>query len=111
MRERDAGVILFVAKHEAEPSEGALTVHNSPELTLVLLRSARSEVRSQTLGSRAVRRTPHLDWDALIKLFGDEATLRQRIEELKATHPEGVGDLLELADKYLSGWRPDRHDF
>jgi hypothetical protein len=32
--------------------------------------------------------------------------LRQRIEALKATAPDDIGDLLELAGKYLSGWRP-----
>jgi hypothetical protein len=42
----------------------------------------------------------------LIELYGDETTLRQRIEALKASRPENIGDLLELADKYLAGWRP-----
>jgi len=32
--------------------------------------------------------------------------LRQRIEALKATAPHDSSDLLELADKYLSGWSP-----
>jgi hypothetical protein len=110
-RERDVGAVLFVAKHEAAASEDTLTVPNAPDLTLALLRSAHKEALSQTFGSRAVRRTPHLDWDALIKIYGDESTLRQRIEELKATHPEGAGELLDLADKYLGGWRPNRRDY
>jgi hypothetical protein len=48
-----------------------------------------------------------LSWDELVELYGDEATLRQRIESLKATVPHDMGDLLELADKYLSGCRPE----
>lgn len=108
--ERDVGALLFAARHEAEPEEGKLAIPNSPQLTLTLLRTARKEVLSQTFGSRAVRRTPRLDWDGLIQLYGDEATLRQRIEELKATHPGDVGDLFDLADKYLSGWRPSPLD-
>jgi hypothetical protein len=42
----------------------------------------------------------------LVKSYGDEATLRQRIEALKATAPHDIGDLLEITDKYLSGWSP-----
>jgi hypothetical protein len=40
-------------------------------------------------------------------LYGDEDTLRERIEKLKATQPEGIDELLQLVDKYLGGWRPD----
>jgi hypothetical protein len=35
------------------------------------------------------------------ELYGDELTLRERIERLKATNPHGVDDLFELANKYL----------
>jgi hypothetical protein len=97
---------LLLTKRDAEPAEPALAIHNSPGVTYALLRSARSEVRSQPMGSRAVRRKPRLAWDVLVELYGDEATLHQRIEALKASPPEDVGDLLELADKYLGGWRP-----
>lgn len=110
IRERDVGALLFVTKGEAEPAEGELAIPNSPQLTFALLKTARKEVLSQTFGSRAVRRSARLDWDGLIQLYGDEATLRQRIEELKATHPEDVGDLLDLAGRYLSGWRPSPMD-
>ena len=111
IQERDLGSILFKAQREAGPSEGTLIVPDSTEVTLAVLRSARGEVRSQTLGSRAVRRTFRLDWDALIELYGNEQILRERIKQLRTTDPKGVGDLLDLAEKYLSGWRPDRRDF
>jgi hypothetical protein len=42
----------------------------------------------------------------LVELYGTEDTLRERIQRLKATQPEGVNELLELANKYLGGWRP-----
>jgi hypothetical protein len=58
------------------------------------------------LKQRAVRRKPRLAWDALVELYGDETILRQCIEALKATSPDNIGDLLELADKCLGGWRP-----
>ena len=58
------------------------------------------------MGSRAVRREPRLAWDVLIEVCGNESALRQRVEALKTAGPQNIGDLLELADKYLAGWRP-----
>jgi hypothetical protein len=58
------------------------------------------------MGSRAVRWSPRLAWHALIELYGNEDTLRERIQRLNATQPEGVDELLDLANKYLGGWRP-----
>jgi hypothetical protein len=104
--ETDLMRIFLVAKREADPSEAALNIDDAPQLTLAILRAARSEVRSQPIGSRAVRRYPQLAWDVLVELYGDEATLRERIERLKASGTEGADELLGLADKYLAGWRP-----
>ena len=62
------------------------------------------------MGSRAVRRKPQLAWDILAELYGSEDILRARIEELKAAPPDEIGDLFELSDKYLAGWRPKDFD-
>lgn len=109
-KERDVGAILLSAKREADPSETTLTVSDLPELTIAALRSARTEVRSQSLNSRVVRRSPRLQWDALIDLYGNEAILRQRIDQLGTTQSEDDRELIELAHRYLSGWRPSRFD-
>jgi len=106
VKEWDLVRVLYVTKREANSSESLLKIDSSPELTLAVLRNSRSEVMRQSLGSRAVQRSPCLAWDVLVELYGDEATLRERIESLKATKPEGADDLLALVDKYLSGWRP-----
>ncbi|MCA9469880.1 MAG: hypothetical protein KC643_31155 [Nitrospira sp.] len=105
-RETELLRTLILTKKDAEPDEPVLVIPNSPGVTHALLNSARSEVRSQPMDSRAVRHKPRLAWDALIELYGDESTLRQRIEKLKASQPGNFGDLLDLADKYLAGWRP-----
>jgi hypothetical protein len=102
--------VLLITKRQADPSEGQLIIDDSPDLTLAVVRASQSEVLSQSMGSRAVRRSPRLAWDLLIELYGGEATLKDRIEGLKATRPEGVDDLLELVDKYLAGWRPKDFD-
>jgi predicted KAP-like P-loop ATPase len=97
---------MLIAKREAEPEEPELVVQDSTDVTYALLKSARNEVRSQSMGSRAVQLKPRLAWDILIDLYGDENVLRDRIDQLKASPPNEIGDLFELADKYLSGWRP-----
>lgn len=106
-REWDLLRVLFAAKFEADSSEGDLDIPNSPNLTLSLLRAARGESRQQSVESRAVRRFPRLDWDALVKLFGDEGVLRDRIGRLAASPVAAYdAELLSLANKYLDGWRP-----
>ena len=88
--------LLLLAKREADPAEPHVEIADSPRMTLALLRSARTEVRSQPLGSHAVRRSHRLFWDGLIELYGDESTLRERIETLKTSQPEDSDDLLQL---------------
>jgi len=102
--------VLLVAKRDAAADEPPLEIPTVPEFTLAILRAARSEVRSQSIGSRAIRRSPRLAWDALIELFGSEDELRKRIDQLKETKPEDEGELLSLVDKYLAGWRPKDFD-
>ena len=97
---------MLLVKREADPEEPELVVPDSTDVMYSLLKSARSEARSQSMGSRAVRLKPRLAWDVLIDLYGDENVLRDRIDQLKASPPSEIGDLFELADKYLSGWRP-----
>jgi hypothetical protein len=106
LEERDIGAILLETKRRADSSEAPLHIPNTPEFTLALLRCARGETLSQYAGNRGVRRHSRLAWDALIETYGDESILRERIEALRKAQLEGVGDLLELSDKYLAGWRP-----
>ena len=102
--------LFLVAKQEADPADPHFEIPDSPCMTLALLRSARTEVRSQSLGSHTIRRSPRLVWDTLLELYGDESTLRERIETLKTLQPEGSDELLQLADRYLEGWRPGDMD-
>jgi predicted KAP-like P-loop ATPase len=107
-KEPDLLRVLLITKRDGHEPEPALKIPDAPELTLAILRAARSEVRSQTVGSRAVHRSPRLGWDALVELYDNEDTLKKRIERLMATRPKGADDLLELAEKYRGGWRPSK---
>jgi len=101
--------ILLRTKRETNPEYPPLEIPDSPDMTLAILRSAYYEVRSQTADSRNVKRSPRLAWDGLVELFEGEDILRERIEKLKATQPQGVDELIQLADKYIGGWRPDEY--
>jgi predicted KAP-like P-loop ATPase len=108
----EAGLLWMIwrARKEAKSEELELVVPDTPAVTYALLKSARSETQSQSMGSRAVRRQPQIAWDILVELYGSEDILRTRIEQLKASPPGEIGDLFELAEKYLAGWRPKEFD-
>lgn len=97
---------VLVASRGGDDGEPKLAIPPDPRVTLALLSSARSESRSQTMGSRAVKRSPRLAWKILIEIYGSEETLSDRIQEVKALQITNVGDVLDLADRYRSGWRP-----
>lgn len=105
-REVNILMILLKVKRSEGTSEDSFQIPASPKLTLALLRSARTEERIHSMGSRAVRRIPILAWDSLINIYGDEATLKARVENLKEAQMEGADELLALAEKYIGGWRP-----
>ncbi|WP_295945923.1 P-loop NTPase fold protein [uncultured Xanthomonas sp.] len=107
-REHEIHWVLLLAQREAEAEEALLAVPNSPDLTLAILRSARGETKSQSDGSRAIRRSYRLPWSTLIELYGSEETLRLRIEDARVLVPP-TDDVIQLADKYLGGWRPSDH--
>jgi predicted KAP-like P-loop ATPase len=100
-------LLLFV-KRGAEPGEEPLTISSSPDIALALLRSARSDTVSQTMGSRAIRRSPRLAWEVLVELYGDETSLGEQIDRIKSTKPDADAALIELAERYRAGWRPER---
>jgi hypothetical protein len=80
---------------------------NAPAATPASLR-ARSEIRRQSVGSRAVDRTPTLAWDLLVRLVGDEADLIERATA--ALEHAGDAELLSLVRKYADGWRPETYE-
>lgn len=74
------------------------------EVVRALLKSAKSERKAQYSGSRAVRRQTVLAWDTLIDVLKSEATISRAVQAVEAV--EGASELVQLAQKYLTGWRP-----
>ena len=105
VNEHDLLEILLHTKRTTGPSENSLNIENSSKLTLSLLRSAQDKSQVQEMGSQATQHSPSFAWDKLIELYGDKATLKERIESLRVANLDGSDELIELADKYLGGYR------
>lgn len=97
---------FLIASREAEAHEPPAVVPADVRVTRRLLLSAQSESRSQAMGSRAVTKSARLAWKVLVDIYGTEEVLRQRIDELRVVSFEDCSELLQLADRYLGGWRP-----
>lgn len=102
-REWDAWRI-YDAVHTAT-GEPPLTSNDDPVLLRAVLHSLKSSARSQTLGSRQVISEDRLAWELLVKLFESEHAVGEVVRNVRENL--GDDDVLELADKYLSGWRPE----
>lgn len=107
-REPDALGLFLALRRYQQANEQPSQIPQSPPLTLALLASAKSDIVSQAMDSRAVRRTPRLQWKALQTAFGGDEMLADRISQLDASGIAADSEVLGLAKKYLSGWRPDR---
>ncbi|WP_084360044.1 KAP family P-loop NTPase fold protein [Janibacter anophelis] len=102
-REWDAWRI-YDAVHTAT-GEAPLTSSDDPVLLRAILHSLKSTARSQSMGSRQVRSEDRLAWELLVGLFESEVAVEEVVRNVR----KNLGDdnILQLADKYLSGWRPE----
>jgi KAP family P-loop domain len=109
-REPDLLRSFLIAKRESEEDEAPVLAHADILVTRKVLLSSRSDVRSQSFGSHAVKKSARLAWKPLVGVYGTEEVLRQRIEELKSANFEDCEEVIGLADRYLGGWRPKEFD-
>lgn len=105
--EWDLARVLYFANTDRADDEPPIVVPDDPDVTLAVLRSARTETRSQTIGDRAVRRAARLPWDTLVAVYGSEEILNERIDALTVAEDSEDADLFALARKYRGGWRPE----
>lgn len=107
LNEPDVGRTLHWARDLKDKSGSKLEVDADPRITLQVLRSVRTYAQSQSLESRAVRRSLRLGWVVLESLYGSEEAIKQRIEAIdRSDLVDEDQETLELADRYLGGWRP-----
>lgn len=104
--EHDLGRLLWVPTHFNDEAVLSIPVDAEPEVHLAVLQALTSEIRGQSMGSRAVRRTPTLSWDTLIAVYGGEEAVADVVQAVSGAHLSDSQATLELAQRYLSGWRP-----
>lgn len=85
--------------------EVPLASNDDPVLLRAVLHSLKSTARSQSTGSRQVRSEDRLAWEILVELFESEVKIKETVNNVR----DKLGDdnVLQLADKYLSGWRSE----
>jgi hypothetical protein len=81
---------------------------DDPTFSANLLLQARSESQRRSMSSRAVAREAHLSWDLLMRLCGSAEDLRRAVDAARSIAPRDarIAEVVELADRYASGWRP-----
>jgi predicted KAP-like P-loop ATPase len=103
-REWDAWRIYNAIKDAS--GKAPLTAKADPVLLSAVLRSLKSTSRSQPMGSRQVTTEDNLAWDLFVGLLGTESAVKKAVSNVRKAL--GDDEVLQLADKYLSGWRPKR---
>lgn len=106
LHEWDLLRVFYAARSEAGADEEPVGVPDSAALVRAFLGSSAGIARRQSIGNRAVKLSTHLAWDPLVAVFGSEEELRSRLEAARQAASEDEIGLFELADRYLSGWRP-----
>jgi predicted KAP-like P-loop ATPase len=102
-REWDAWRIFDAVR--SATSKPPLTQNADPNLILAVIKSAKSTARSQSAGSSRVKTEDRLAWNLIVELFGSEATVKKAVVNVRKKLPDD--EVLQLADRYLSGWRPE----
>jgi predicted KAP-like P-loop ATPase len=99
--------VFLEAKRNLGEGESAPSIPSSTAITHRLLKNARSDMLSQSMGSYTVHREPRLDWNALVSVFGSESEVLDRIDHLLGSATSIEDEFRALVQKYRDGWRPD----
>jgi hypothetical protein len=106
--ENEILTVLYAAQQFGARIDSMLKKSGTPALTRAMLMSAKTETRSQAIDSRTVHRKSRLMWDILESVFGSAAALKRAIDKSRplASDDDKFTEVLQLADRYLGGWRP-----
>ena len=95
------------AYHLAEQGETLPEIHEDPKFTRQVLSTAISQATSQSIDSHKIDVEDRISWDGLVELYGSESTVNLRVKELDLLGDPEDEKIISLANKYLSGWRPE----
>ncbi|PPF20876.1 P-loop NTPase fold protein [Rathayibacter sp. AY1A7] len=95
---------VYYLKIEREgDSYSAPTIEDVAEIRALFV-TGKSLATSSSMDSRSVNEELRLQWDALLRIFGSEEALHDAVSSLR--NADGETEIVLLAEKYLSGWRP-----
>lgn len=100
---------LYWAYRQMGEGKATLDPGHSPAVHAQVLLTAETERLRSSGDSRVVRREKLLQWSILEELYGCEGALRQATESAKeiAEDDPKLASAIDLAEKYLGGWRPE----
>ncbi|MGC5055006.1 KAP family P-loop NTPase fold protein [Micromonospora sp. DT48] len=98
--------LLYSPKFFGNDGEAVHVDPKDMQLTRALLLDAQSIVRSQQVGTRSVQKRVRLSWNALVEVLGGEPAVKEAVDALRSTADDEIKPVIELADRYLAGWRP-----
>lgn len=82
-----------------------LSPGNDPNLLRAVLYSLRFTTLPQSLDPLRDQPKDRLEWDKFVNLFGSEDKVKRALSNVR--NKLGDDEVLQLADRYLQGWRPD----
>lgn len=106
-KERQLLRLLWWCSHPEEGDALEIDAIADDVVKRAALRASLTEVRSQAAGSRAVHREPRLAWEVLVDVVGgEEGVLAAVTAGGPPSDDPRLAEAVELATKYLGGWRP-----
>ena len=103
LREWDAWRIYYEVR--INTSKPPLSPSNDPDLLRAVFYSLRFTALPQSLDPLRDQPKDRLDWDKFVYLFGSEDKAKRALSNVR--NKLGDDEVLQLADRYLQGWRPD----
>ncbi|MCO7238702.1 KAP family NTPase [Aeromicrobium sp. CnD17-E] len=95
----------------ADTTPRRISVDADPRFHEALVRSAMSNMRSQTLGSRQVHVPRTLAWDSLVRIYDGEPNLAVVLQKIDENATDTNAEVREVLRKYVDGWRPETFDY
>jgi predicted KAP-like P-loop ATPase len=102
-REWDAWRIYDVIQKKT--GKASISSMDDPLLLKAVLCSLKSTVRAQAYGSRKVKLEDRLAWNLAVEIFGSENEIKKAVDSVRTAF--GDDEILQLAERYLSGWKPE----
>jgi hypothetical protein len=107
--ERDLLRVFFEERHQLGEDAESTPIPDNPRVTYAMLKSARTETKVQSGDNPYIEYKPRLMWDVLVKVYGSEQKLIERIQDLRAGM-DSSDELIDFAISYAEGWRPANED-